>query len=202
MEAICSRVLYKIDPRELMPKYLAPAHVFFSPVGAPGVSGDWRVAYQKGVVDCDKRNALAAGIASTMSANGIPTIVLTRRRAHADYLGERIPNSVVVKGGENALTSAAVRDFLDGRHEVLVGTTVIGEGVDVPRAGALVYASGGSDGVSMAQSYYRPLTAHPGKPIGRIYDFRDTNHRTLRRHSEQRANMARSLFGANCVRTP
>jgi len=203
MEAICSHVLHRIDPRELMPEFLAPARVFFAPVHAPGVSAeDWRAAYQKGVVDEDARNNLVTGIATTMSANGIPTIVLTRRRAHADYLGSRIPNSVVVKGGENALTSKAVHDFLEGRYEVLVGTTVIGEGVDVPRAAALVFASGGADGVSMAQSYYRPLTAHPGKHVGRIYDFRDSHHRILRRHSDRRAAMARTIFGADSVHTP
>ena len=202
MEAICSRVVHRIDPRSLMPTYLAPAHVFFAPANAPGVSGKWHEAYQRGIVDSDQRNRLVTTIANTMSENGLPTIVLTRRRAHADYLGERIPNSVVVKGGENALTSRAVRDFLDGRYEVLVGTSVIGEGVDVPRASVLVFASGGADGVSMAQSYYRPLTAHPGKRCGRIYDFSDRHHRTLRRHSDRRAEMARSIFGADCVHTP
>ena len=123
-------------------------------------------------------------------------IVLTRRRAHADLLGSLIHNAVVVKGGEGVLSSRAVHDFQEGRHQVIVGTTVIGEGVDVPRASALVFASGGNDGVMMMQSYFRPLTARPGKEVGRIYDFIDSHHGTLRKHSENRIAMARAQLGA------
>ncbi len=198
MEAVCSYLLYKIPVDYLVENgWLAPARVFFAPVRSSSKGGaDWRVAYQRGIVDNDERNALVVHIATTMVENGVPTIVLTRRRKHADALAEAIPEAVAVKGGENALTSQSVRDFLDGRFACLVGTTVIGEGVDVPRAGALVYASGGNDGVLMMQSYFRPLTASPGKAVGRIFDFVDHHHATLAKHSERRIEMAREQFGA------
>lgn len=201
MEAVCSYLLMRIPSDYLIDNgWLVPPHVFFIPVRSKGTGGsDWRKAYQKGIVDCEMRNDLVANFARTMLDNGIPTIVLTRRRKHADLLGERIPDSVVVKGGENALTSDAVRGFLEGRSQCLVGTTVIGEGVDVPRAGALVYASGHSDGVSMMQSYYRPLTASPGKSVGRIYDFIDYQHGTLLKHSMKRIEMAKEQLGAHRV---
>jgi superfamily II DNA or RNA helicase len=201
MEAVCSNVLYRIPVDYLVEHgFLAAPRVCFSVTGAPPVdASDWRAAYQKGIVDCDVRNGRVVEIASVLAANGIPTIVLVKRRAHADALGERILNSVVVKGGENALTSSRVHDFLEGRHEVLIGTSVIGEGVDVPRAAALIYASGGADGVAMMQSYFRPLTAHAGKSVGRIYDFIDTHNGTLRRHSERRQRMAVEQLGAGSV---
>lgn len=197
MEAVCSYLLHKIPVEYLVENdWLAAPHVFFIPVRTTGTgAADWRVAYQRGIVECDYRNELVVQTAACMAANAIPSIVLTKRRAHADALGERIPNSVVVKGGENALTSRSVREFLKGRYEVLIGTSVIGEGVDVPRAAALIYASGGADGVPMMQSYFRPLTAAPGKSVGRIYDFIDMHHGLLERHSRRRAEMARSQLG-------
>ncbi len=203
MEAVCSRVLHKIHVSELVPKYLAPPHVFFAPTRAPACEGsDWMSAYKHGIVENETRNDLVVKIVSMLFDNNIPTLVLVRRRAHADHLGERIADSVVVKGGENALTSQSVKDFIDGRYQVLVGTTVLGEGVDVPRAGALVYASGGNDGVQMMQSYFRPLTAHKGKQVGRIYDFSDRHNRFISKHSDKRVEMAREQFGMRNVVVP
>lgn len=222
MEAVCSFVLSKIEVPYLVENgWLAAPKVFFLPSDAkPRRTRRWdktrlpdgsyeevelsggtvfREAYKRGIVDCEERNARVVKTATDLYENGIPTIVLTRQRKHAQELGDRIPGSVVVMGGKNALTSESIRDFLKGRHDVLVGTTVIGEGVDVPRAAALVYASGGSDGVQMMQSYFRPLTAAQDKTVGRIYDFVDSHHRMLARHSNERMAMARDQFGSDRV---
>lgn len=204
MEAICSTVIARLPINYLVEQgWLAKPRVVFASVEAKPTGGhNYAEAYEAGIVGCRERNDLVVFIAEQLLEQGVPTIVLTRRRAHADALGERIPNSVVVKGGEGALTSKAVSDFLSGRHGCIVGTTVIGEGVDVPRAGALVYASGGSDGVGMMQSYFRPLTAFAGKPVGRIYDFVDSHQGMLRRHSLRRIEMAREQLGAANVVVP
>ncbi len=203
MEAICSAVLRKIDVEELIASgYLAEPRVIFSnhrssPLGRRGM--DFEAAYQLGIVDHEQRNAMVVGIANTLACGGESVLVLTRRRAHADALGAMIHNACVVKGGEGSLTSKAVRDFNAGRFQVLVGTSVIGEGVDVPRASALVFASAGNDGVMMMQSYFRPLTARAGKHVGRIYDFVDTHQGTLLKHSENRVGMARQQLGIRRV---
>jgi superfamily II DNA or RNA helicase len=199
MEAVCSQMIHQITFSDLVPQYLAAPKVFFlSPKARQVRAGSWKEAYEMGVVDCKARNSLVVLICEMLRSKSVPTIVLTRRRAHADALGRLITDSAVVKGGENALTSRSVHDFLDGRYSVLVGTTVLGEGVDVPKAGALVYASGGGDGVTMLQSYFRPLTAYPGKDVARIYDFYDTHHSSLLRNSKERLNFARQHLG-DCV---
>jgi superfamily II DNA or RNA helicase len=202
MEAVCSLKLAKVELGELIDAgFLAAPRVFFQRVRRSSNTGghDWRVAYRRGIVECPERNDLVVRTAHALLGHGVPTIVLTRHRKHADELGACIEDAVVVKGGENALTSEAVRQFNAGRHQCLVGTTVIGEGVDVPRAAALVYASGGSDGVSMMQSYFRPLTGGANKPVGRIYDFSDRHHGTLSRHTDRRIAMARRELGAERV---
>lgn len=196
MEAVCSEVLHRVPLGDLVAGgYIARPDVTFLPVGGYVRARDWRQAYGVGVVRYDLRNEMIANLANRLVADGIPTIVITRRRAHADTLGEMIADSVVVKGGENALTSQAVRDFEAGKFACLVGTGVIGEGLDVPRAHALIYAAAGSDGVTLMQSYFRPLTKSPGKEIGRIYDFIDSQHPSLRRHSDRRFAMAAERLG-------
>lgn len=204
MHAVCSVVLHAITYESLVAGgYLAPARVIFSPVrarsGMPSDKGTWLEVYDKDIVECEKRNNAVAQIARTMTENLIPTLVLTRRREHAKLLSAMIPQSQVVLGGEGALTSRSISEFNAGKLPVLVGTQVIGEGVDVPRAGALVYACGGNEGVQQMQSYFRPLTAFPGKTTGLIYDFLDGHHPMLARQADTRMRIAREILGQHCL---
>lgn len=202
MEAVCSTVLYSIPvPYLVHHGWLVPARVVFAEAGGPKLATrDYKKAYKEGIVEREERNAKVIHIAKTLAASDIQTIVLVKRRKHADQLGERIPDSCVVKGGDNALVSNRIQHFRDGRYSVLIGTTVIGEGVDLPTAGALVYASGGTDSVTMMQSYFRPLTANHGKQVGLIYDFVDSHQRTLLRQSERRIKFAELHLGHKVVK--
>ncbi len=201
MEAVCSVVAKRIAVEDLVPEYLAEPSVVFARIDEPVVEcGDDErehpsVVYQRGVVDHEARNELVVRVARRSIEQGVPVLVLTKRRRHADRLAAEIPDAVCVKGGENQLTSRAVDEFNRGFVPCLVGTSVLGEGVDVPRAGDLVYAAGGGGSVTLVQSYFRPLTAYPGKSRARIYDFRDGHNETLLRHSQARSRMARRYLG-------
>lgn len=202
MEAIASDVLYKIPVRYLVRNnWLASPRVhFMRTMGNSSSTSKWASLYRKCIVLSEERNQKVIDLARYLGHTAlVPTIVLTRRREHADLLGEAIPGAAVVKGGENALTSKTVQRFRDGEIPVLVGTSVIGEGVDLPNAGALVYASAGGEGVQMMQSYFRPLTAQPGKETGYIYDFRDVFQAKMHEHSIRRFEFARDMLGADLV---
>jgi superfamily II DNA or RNA helicase len=202
MEAICSLVLHRLEIADLIPEYLVQPFIYYIPFrGRPIRAQDWMEAYMGGIVENEERNIMVANVAKQMLDNNIPTIVLVKRRAHADYLGEIIPDSVVAKGGEGILTSNTIKKYLGGEFFCLIGTSVIGEGVDLPNAAALIYASGGGDSVHLMQSYFRPFTAHPSKQWGRVYDFYDLHHPTLQRHAQDRIACARRFLG-NCVYTP
>lgn len=204
MAAVCSQVLRRIEISELVDgRYLASPRIVFAPVPGKKLVPPipWEEAYEQGIVQHEGRNVRVAQIANAIgNQNGIPTIVLVKRRAHADLLGEMIPNSVVVKGGEGVLTSTAVKRFADGEGYVLIGTSVIGEGVDLPRASALVYAAGGDASVQMMQSYFRPLTASATKSVGLIYDFHDDHGTdTLKKHAASRLGFAETRIGTRVV---
>lgn len=203
MDAICSQVLYTIPVEYLIREgFLTPPRVAFMPVlGAAGVaSSRWESVYRNGIVQNAPRNLVAARLADHMgNALGLPTIVLVRQRAHADELGQMIPGSVVVKGGETMLTNSTITAFREGSVPVIIGTSVIGEGVDVPTASVLIYAAGGNPGVQMMQSYFRPLTAAPGKTVARIYDFMDENNGILQNQSQNRLSFARARLGSTRV---
>jgi superfamily II DNA or RNA helicase len=196
MEAVCSQVLYRLEVEDLIPEYLVSPFIYYIPFRDKSFPAkDWKEAYMAGIVDCEARNAMVVSTAKQLIDNNIPTIVLTNRRAHADHLGEIIPESRVAKGGEGILTSNTIKKFLGNEFFCLIGTSVIGEGVDLPHAAALIYAGGMGDSVHLMQSYFRPFTAYPDKEWGRVYDFRDLHHPTLQRHSQDRINIARQFLG-------
>lgn len=204
MDAIASRAIYRIPiPYLVRESYLAAPVVRFVtiPEGQGRGGSNFQTAYQRNVVEHETRNAWSAALATRQIDAGVPTLVLVRRRAHADALAAAIPGAAVAKGGANALTSRTIADFNAGEIPCVVGTTVIGEGVDIPRAGALIYAAGGRAGVAMLQSYFRPLTAHPGKSRGLILDFVDTHHGMLQGQSDSRRAMATTAFGSAGVET-
>lgn len=203
MHAIAGATLAQVSVKQLVEQgYLATPRMFYLNYQAPRVTGtrrDFKRLYQQAIVSGEYRNRLVVQLAKDLMSRGDQVIVLTQRRMHADALGEAIPESAVAKGNEGALTSQTVRSFLAGRFGCLVGTTVIGEGVDVPKASALIYATAGAGGVRQIQSYFRPLTAAPGKTYGRIYDFVDRQHELLLEHSAKRIETACAHLGSEYV---
>lgn len=197
MEGICSRVIASISVDYLVKqRFLSEPYVYFVPFrGSTFAAADWREAYQLGIVEHEQRNDLIVNYAHQLADEGHQVIVLTNRRQHADDLGDRIQDAQVAKGGEGILTSRTVHRFARAEFPVLVGTSVLGEGVDVPNASALIYAGGLGDSVQMMQSYFRPLTANTGKSHGRVYDFRDLHHPTLQRQAESRIALAHQYLG-------
>lgn len=201
MEAISSQVIHRLSVQELVTGgYLAPPRVVFSPVQGRGIaSGDWKKVYRECIVNDEVRNQKIAWLANQLVANYTPTLVLVRWIKHARILNDMIPAAEMVKGGESALTSRTIEQFKKGNLLCLVGTTVIGEGVDIPNAAAEIYASSGNAGVNMMQSYFRPLTASPGKAQGYIYDFHDRHHSRLTAWSNSRMALAKEYLGEGAV---
>ncbi len=69
---------------------------------------------------------------------------------------------------------------------ILIGTSLVGEGVDLPPADALVYARGEKAEVMLTQNVYRVCTAWGGKRDAIMVDFADRHAKKLMRHSQQR----------------
>lgn len=201
MHAVCGQPIFSISPIELVARgYLARPRVVFAPIRHRVTGGVWPALRAKGIAFNKERNETVAKIARVMAANEIPTIIIAGLRKHADRLAEMIEDSCVVKGGNGALTDARLEEFRQGNIPTLIGTSVIGEGVDLPNAGALIYAAGGNGTVAMLQAYFRSLTANDGKDLGRVFDFDDLGHETLRRQSASRRALATSYLGKEAIR--
>ncbi|WP_265328406.1 DEAD/DEAH box helicase, partial [Acinetobacter baumannii] len=98
---------------------------------------------------------------------------------------------------KSALTELANKDI-----DVLIGTTILDVGVDVPAVGLIILAGGGKAEVALRQRIGRGLRAKKfGPNVAFIVDFTDQHNSTLKSHARQRLQIIRETpgFGENIV---
>ena len=142
--------------------------------------------YRQGVSEHEQRNQVLAGAANSLVKRDRRVLVLTKEINHAQRLSQLIEGSVAVDGRDNERVDQMLKDLAAGKVRAVVGTSVIGEGRDVPAADALVYASAGQSKVRVVQDYFRALTASQGKKTAVVVDVADSHHPTLLEHAARR----------------
>lgn len=88
----------------------------------------------------------------------------------------------------------AIEAFNDRKIKILIGSTVIGEGVDVHSTQNLILCTGGKSEVEFVQACGRAVRLSPGKTNASIYDFFWRGSFYLQSHSEKRLKMFQSHF--------
>jgi superfamily II DNA or RNA helicase len=217
MEAVLSGVCYEITSAELLKRgRLVPTHVVFMPVEANklrGVGSDFITGFGKfGIHEHEYRNKLAVAATLHLYNSGRTALVIVGTKAQGHAIVEELrrhlppvdPNSQIQTAeflyrGRGGKSPEADMDFRKtvlesynsrGRVRILIGTSVLGEGIDMPPSDALVWVRGEKAPVTLIQGWYRVCTAAEGKYNAVVVDFADRHHAKLLDHSEQRLNIA------------
>ncbi len=208
MHALLSNTIYHVPSSKLLAEgYLVPTRVVYVPVDAPRLrtpGDDTRVApYLKyGIQEHDYRNQLVAYCAAYLHNQfNRKVLVLVSTKEQGRRLERMIRSQLPdkLRGSQfdpvEFLSTDRRRDMqqriLKAYNEsdevrVLIGTSLLGEGVDLPPADALVYARGEKAEVTLTQNVYRVCTAYGGKKDAIIVDFADRHNKYLMSHSKQR----------------
>jgi len=171
---------------------LVPAKIAMLRIHGPAVNTTGYDMYKDGIVVHNARNEALVYAAKLLLHTGRRVLVLTKEVEHAKALAAAIPNAVAVDGKDNDNVDVQLQAMASGTVRCVVGTSVIGEGRDVPVADALVYAAGGKSKVKVTQDYFRVLTACEGKTTGIVVDTADTHSGKLAEHSAARLQLYRS----------
>ena len=197
MQGVLGRSVYQQSVESMVGiGRLVPARIAM--IRVRGAEAKGRSYYKDGVVNHAQRNALIAWVGQHLVHRGKRVLVLAKEVQHTRMLADQIPGAVAVDGGDNDAVDRALADLEAGRVPCVVGTSVIGEGRDVPGADALVYACAGRSRVKVTQDYFRVLTASPGKSVGLIVDFADTHGSTLTEHAADRLLLYREEAAFDC----
>lgn len=200
MHSVLSRSVYSRSITEMVALgRLVPARVAM--VRVPGyihVSSGERM-YTATVTECRERNAIIVNAVRELAAAGKRVLVLVKEVAHARRLAELLPGALQVDGSDSKQVRPAL-DALEARRvPAVIGTSVIGEGVDVPAADALVYAAGGKSKVKVVQDFFRVLTASEGKACGLVVDLADNHNERLVKSAAKRLGLYRQCFPTDVI---
>lgn len=144
---------------------------------------NWIDAEKNLIVCNEKRNLMIKDICTNYP--GFSVIIVTKIE-HGEILNGLIPDSIFLNGQLNdKLREEIMVKARNGEIKVLI-STVINEGVDIPRIENLIFASGrGASPIFVIQSAGRVLRKH-NNIIKRIFDFVDygkyvSNHSRYRK---------------------
>jgi superfamily II DNA or RNA helicase len=177
-------------------------YVSYTPHPKLRKTSPWQRAYQLGIQECEDRNRQIVEHARKAIEHGLPVMILVQRTAHGKLLKELLDphgKTVFIRGENDQNERKHALDRLkDGRVKVLIGTTILDVGVDVPAVGMVILAGGGKAEVALRQRIGRGLRAKKAGPnICFVVDFDDGLNLHLREHARQRRSIVEATSGFN-----
>lgn len=158
-------------------------------------------AYSKAIVNGAWRNQTIVTEAQNFARYGLTTMVLVQQTNHGRLLEKMMRNTGLrakfISGENNQdQRAAALSDLGNGLLDVLIGSTILDVGVDVPSVGAVILAGGGKAEVSIRQRIGRGLRAKKRGPnVCFIIDFEDQGNNHLVRHYKERRRIIEDTPG-------
>ncbi|MEO9387077.1 DEAD/DEAH box helicase [Chromobacterium phragmitis] len=155
-------------------------------------STPWQRAYKAGIVNNTYRNQAIVSEVRTAVQHGLTAMVLVQQTAHGDVLRGQLETAGIrcayIKGeNDQAERKRQIGRLKSGDIDVLIGTTILDVGVDVPAVGLVVLAGGGKAEVALRQRIGRGLRAKKSGPnVCLIVDFHDDGNEHLKGHAKTR----------------
>lgn len=201
MEALLGDTIFKITSRELVDRgRLVPLDVVFVPTQFDRLrnvnSQDFIGGFGRfGAFEHLGRNHMISNIAARLVRHNRKVVILVRTKAQGHMIAALIEKLVSrkVPGAQynpvEFVSTDKHRRHIEGAIDafvssdevrILIGTSLIGEGTDLPVADALIYAAAGKSEVQLMQNAYRVCTMMDGKPKRALMiDFADRHHGML-----------------------
>jgi len=164
-------------------------------------SSPFERAYKLGYTDNPHMHAALIGDAKAAAVRKLPVLTLVARKAQGDLLKELYAaaglRTVFLRGEDDqAERKAKLKMLVAGELDVIIGTTILDVGVDVPAIGLVQLAGGMKAEVSLRQRVGRGLRRKRlGPNIAFIADYSCNTATVLRDHARQREGIIRGTPG-------
>jgi superfamily II DNA or RNA helicase len=165
-------------------------------------STPWQRAYELGIVENEHRNRHIVAEVCRATQYGLSAMVLVQRQEHGKRLLEMFEKvglnaSYIFGEHDQQRRKSALQALAQGKLHVLIGSTILDVGVDVPAVGMIVLAGAGKAEVALRQRIGRGLREKKnGLPnVAFIIDFSDPVNNHLKLHAKQRRTIIESTPG-------
>ena len=152
---------------------------------------DWKVVNKNCIINNSMRNTLIRDLATTLVDEKKNPLLLIQQIAHGVSLAEMISAQgytvYMMTGGRKVSVysnginidnyvdndNIVIKDFDEGKIDVLIGTSTLDEGVDIPSLSSVILAGGGKGRLKLIQRIGRAMRRKDGLNSTFIFDFRD-----------------------------
>ena len=180
----------------------------------PEFHNNWHLIAKK-VLQSPDRTRKISEIGSYFASSGFKTLILVATKVHAydmlryiGKLGLADKCRASFGGGEYyrydpekdkqvkcKKTDNVFKGFESGEFSILIGTSHIYEGMDVPNLDTVILASPGKNVRRIIQGIGRAIRKSKTGKYAYVVDFTDHTHPVLARHSLTRAKICRDIIG-------
>jgi superfamily II DNA or RNA helicase len=202
-------VAYEVSNKLLIERGVSvPVHVEIKRINNPKLVGGNYKSVQKTCIIENKEilDDIAAWVPARVR-EGLQVLVLVKEIEHGKNLEGLLQSKL---GGEvrflhGSLTTQDRRDslkaFTAGTLRVLIGTSILYQGIDTPAIDAIVFADVGKSKITALQAIGRGLRARPGKLRLLVRDYANFCHKWLTNHSLKRIQIfkAEKCFAQSVV---
>lgn len=198
MWSFLSNVLYQFPAhRAIQEGYLTPVQVLIhSMKGRPNIK--YQTEYDNTYCANPELLEKVAEITSNFPESQMLILVNKKDKCGLvihEYLNSvGIENSYISGDNDKDEINQTIRDFNDKNIRVLIGSSVIGEGIDVRSTDHLIMCQGGKSEITMVQAAGRVLRLYEGKTQAYIHDFRFEGTRYMIKHADEREEIYRRNF--------
>ena len=127
-------------------------------------------------------------------------LILVNRKDKAgkvfhEYLSRSgIDVSYISGDDKKEVINQTIQDFNDEKIKILIGSSVLGEGVDIRSSSHLFMCQGGKSEVVIVQAIGRCVRLFPGKPFATVHDFEFEGTKFMSKHSKRREEIIKANF--------
>lgn len=195
--------------------YLVPCTIYFVPIKQQFKGKNYHKVYSEAIIKNKERNESIVKIALKMKmTKNTKTLILIQRIEHGEMLQKmllekipeqakvinvendngkqfavRVKNVEFLSGQDDAIKRKAVfKAVKEGFIDILIGSTIADEGLDLPILDCLILAGGGRSSTRAFQRVGRVLRLHKNKERAIVFDFEDATP-MLNRHAKVRKNL-------------
>lgn len=191
-------VLYEVKNKILIERGISVgATILFLKITKPAIpkGTQYKEVYRLGIVENPYRNQELCKHIAEFVENGLSVLVLVKEISHGDILDKKlwsypkksfIPHQFINGTEPSDVRRKALEEFRSGTVKVLIATSILDEGVDVPNIDVLALAGGGKSSIKTLQRLGRGL--RKGGNVDQLYvlETADFQHSYLLKHSLQR----------------
>lgn len=187
-KAVKYNASYLIDRGFLVP----PTIYYYRIPPIKGIKGTYKTRYLKFIVENEVRNDIIVKATQKFYNKNFKTVILVNQKKHGRILIDKLKmigiNAAFLQGDirSSAERQKILKDFNDSDLNVLIGTSLLDEGVNLPNLKCIILAGSGMSSTRALQRVGRAIRlAGEDKKKAWIIDFID-NCKYMKRHSMQR----------------